>query len=616
MLSTIRLRATRLNLIAHLQLVLWPAILLLALALSTASTQPLDESSAYKGWAVSSFKVRGLDKDLAAELTRGLALSGQSKLFGRRMPTFYPQELQEDIERARLFLARRGYPYAQVNPRIKPSRKSHKVAVTLEVRTGPPVEVTLVSLDGLPPQMQRKVDSSISIKSGSPFSEQKVELTAASIESALKDAGYAKAKVDTTIRRSDSTHVEIGLRVMPGSIYRFNDVTVEGASQDLVPLVKKTVNLKKGSTYSPAKVQEAEDYLRLLSLFGRIRLSTRDAGEQALDLHADLAERKPKTLELNLGYWTDDLLKVSARWYQANLLRAGRGLEIKGAFSRYDQTVGTALNWPGAFGPRTWGLADVTFESQLEQSYNLQSTQLEVAGAYRPTLLTSIRAGISVSDVNVQVKTEEAGAFVDQGGLLTAFSLGWTRDGSNDRLYPTRGSVTSARVEWAPAGSISGSHYISLEGGGSAYVALGKRMVLAARLGAGAAKPLGESVDLLPNKRFYAGGATSMRGFKRRKLGPLDQDGAPLGGEAKLEAGLEFRVNLLWRLGGALFLDTGQVWAHSDHVSLEDVEMATGPGLIVRTPVGPIRVDWGYRLTDIERDQPRSVLHITIGQPF
>jgi outer membrane protein insertion porin family len=589
---------------------------LLATTASTALADIIAESSAYKGWTVSALEIRGVEESLVSGLKKGLVLSGESKLLGRKMPTYYPQLLEEDIGRSRLYLARRGYPYAEAVPRFEPSASGRKLGIVLDFTSGPRVDIESVSVEGMPASLKEKADVSGHVRAGSRFSEEDVSGASASLLSLLRHSGHARAEVEPAVHRSDSTHVRLDFLVSPGSIYRFSEVTVEGISPDLVPLVKKTIALEKGALYSPAVLREAEDYLRLLNLFGGIRLTTPESGSQSLDIHADLSQRKPRTPEANVGYWTDDLVKVGARWYHRNLLRAGRGLEVKGSFSRFAQNIGTALNWPGLYGSRTWGLADLMHERETEESYDLQSTELELAGVYRPTLTTSLRAGFSVSDVDVDVETEDPEAFVEQGGLLTTVSLEWTRDNSDNRLSPTRGTIHRTRVEWAPQGAISESHYILLEGGSTLYLPLGRGVVAAGRLGVGAAEPLGESVDLLPNKRFYSGGVTSMRGFKRRKLGPLDEEEAPLGGEARLEAAFELRFPIIWRLGGALFVDTGQVWRRSEDASLDDMEVAVGPGLMIRTPIGPIRGDWGYRLTDVEPTQPKSVYHVSIGHPF
>ena len=107
-----------------------------------------------------------------------------------------------------------------------------------------------------------------------------------------------------------------------------------------------------------------------------------------------------------------------------------------------------------------------------------------------------------------------------------------------------------------------------------------------------------------------------MRGFNRRKLGPQDSDGAPIGGEAFLESSVEWRFPVVRIVGGALFADAGQVWLDRRSARIEDLEVAIGPSLILRTPVGPIRGDWAYRLTDHAANEPRSVFHLIVGHPF
>lgn len=587
-----------------------------ALSQSEADAAAAAASAAYKGWPVSSLRISGVDKSLASKIRTGLALSGKSKLIGRDRAALYSEALMEDVSRVRLYMARNGYPYSVVETSLSPDPASREVALTFVVSPGPPVTVRKVGISGVPQEELLAAAKAIQLPVGSVFREDLVSGTVRSLESELRSAGYAKARVTPALARIDSTRVDLRFETEPGGIHHFESVLVEGAPPDLVPLVKKTVNLRRGSKYSPAKVQEAQDYLRLLDLFGRIRVSTVDSGPLGLDLKTELRPRKPRSMEINFGYWTDEQIKVGSRWRHRNLFKRGRSLDVKASYSRFEHTGGVSAGWPALFGARTWGAAGADLLRQREDSYDLNSVELEMSGTYRPTLNSSISAGVAVSDVDVDVKTAEAEAFLEKGGLLTYFSLGWHRDSSDDRLFPTRGKVTWLRAEWAPTGFLSETHYVSLEGSGSIYRSLGRGVVLAARLRAGAAEPLGESEDLLPNKRFFAGGATSMRGFKRRKLGPLDNEGSPLGGQSKIEASVELRLPIAGRVGAAIFADAGQVWAGGNAFALDELEAAAGPGLVIRTPIGPIRGDIGFRLTDLDDTQPAQVYHISIGHPF
>jgi len=106
------------------------------------------------------------------------------------------------------------------------------------------------------------------------------------------------------------------------------------------------------------------------------------------------------------------------------------------------------------------------------------------------------------------------------------------------------------------------------------------------------------------------------RGFARRELGPKDINGLPLGGEIMAIGFIEWRFPLVWMIEGAVFTDWGQVWQSDEDVNVRNVEIAIGPAIRLATPVGPFRLDWGWRLTNYDTTVPRSALHFAIGYPM
>jgi len=363
-------------------------------------------------------------------------------------------------------------------------------------------------------------------------------------------------------------------------------------------------------------VQGAQENLRLLGLFRQIRLTTQVAGPGELELKASLVERMQRTLEISTGYWTDEQFIAQARWEHRNLLRAGRGLAALTYYSVFDQNASLSFWWPGLLGALTRGISSISIEHQDEGSYELVNSQLSLKATYRRDSATTLQGGLAFSNVNVNILTEDVAAFQGRSGQLLILSAGWWHDSANDKLYPTAGGISTLNLEWSPPGAFSDNPYALLETTGTIYRSLGDPVVIATRLDLGLAKPLGQAKDLLPNKRFYAGGATSMRGFKRRRLGPLDAAGDALGGEVLMEASIELRYHILGRLFGAWFLDTGQVWSRPIETNLGQLEVAVGPGLMIQTPVGYLRADVGHRLTHRQPDQPLTVFHLAIGQPY
>lgn len=593
----------------------WVVVLAGLVAAAThARAEPAD-GAAYKGWRVAGVEIDGVDKKTRSALRSGLALCQTKGLLKSGRPVFYPQTLGEDVNRCRLFLARNGYPYATVEPLLRPAPDARSVAVTFSIVPGPPVRVASLAVDGIPAGVGEEAGDVRTLQPAEVFSDARLDESGAALRSFLREQGYARAEVVSRVEWIDSTRVDVSIVATPGPRMRFGEKIVEGAGPDLVPLVKKTMETRRGRYYSPDAVRRSQNNLRMLDLFRQVRVQTRPARGDTLDTVADLIPREPRLVETGLGYWTDDLLRVRARWLHRNLFRRGRGLSVGASASRFLQTGNVSLWWPAAFGSRTRTGISAKVERHDEESYDLLRVGLDSYLTYQYSLLTAVRAGVEVSSVDLDVAADAADVLDVQGGLLTVLSLRWSRTASDDRLYPTRGTVSWVLLQWAPGGSLSDNHFVSIEASGTAYHPLGGT-VLAVRAEAGVAEPTNSSDELLPNVRFYSGGASSMRGFKRRRLGPYDAAGDPIGGEAKLEAASELRFPLFWRLRGALFVDTGQVWERSNDVSLGDIAVAVGPGLRLSTPVGPIRTDFGYRATNGTSGEPRWVFHLSIGPAF
>lgn len=601
-----------------------------AVAPAADSLLAVEAAAHHKGWGVRRVDIEGAPNGLAREIRDGLALSGRQGPLGPHAGQLYPETIVADFQRTRLFLARHGYPYARVTLQARPSddkqaRRARQrgerseretVDLLLQIVPGPAVTIESATVDGVPAGQRDAARASVQKLVGQVWRETRVEAATRELIELLRGAGHAHAKVGTGVTLRDSSRAAVGFLAEPGPICTFREITVEGAAPDLVPLVRKTMHVRPGRTYSPGAVADAQDHLRLLDLFRQIRLSTVDVGPDQVDLRAELIERPPRSLEIGVGYWSEEYLKLGARWAHRNLFWAGRGIDATAAYSLFKQTAALASAWPALFGARTRGQATLRVERQDEESYETIATELDLTASYRPTLLSQVRGGVTIGNVDVRVAAASTEAIAARSGRQITFTAGWSRDNANDRLYPTAGAVTWLSGEVSPPGMLSQNEYARLEASLAGYRGVLGGAVLAGRISGGWATPLGDAIDLLPNKRFYAGGSTSMRGFRRRKLGPLDAAGAPLGGEAKLEVGAELRFPLWNLLRGAVFADAGQVWLRHDRTALDELELAVGPGLMVQTPVGPVRADVGYRLTDRQPEQPRAVFQIAIGNPF
>ena len=125
------------------------------------------------------------------------------------------------------------------------------------------------------------------------------------------------------------------------------------------------------------------------------------------------------------------------------------------------------------------------------------------------------------------------------------------------------------------------------------------------------------------HKRYFLGGATNLRGWGRFDVAPLSGDGCRSAAIRSSTFPTEVRVPIWGKLGGVIFLDGGNVWTKPWDFNTNDLYYDVGPGLRYNTPIGPIRVDFGYQLNRIpgllvngEPEPRRYRFHFSIGQAF
>jgi len=210
-----------------------------------------------------------------------------------------------------------------------------------------------------------------------------------------------------------------------------------------------------------------------------------------------------------------------------------------------------------------------------------------------------------------------------QEGTLSALGVDFQRSTADNLLNPTRGFQLGVHAEQAGVLLPGTFNYYSIAADTRHYQPIGEDFVLATRLQLGNIAATGADATNVPfSKKYFLGGAATLRGWGRYEVGPLSE-GLPIGGNSFLAFSIEGRAHLKGKLGGVLFLDAGNVWEDSGGFALNDLRYAVGPGLRYQTPVGPIRLDVGYQLTPIDEllvngapQSHRFRIHFSIGQAF
>jgi outer membrane protein insertion porin family len=314
-------------------------------------------------------------------------------------------------------------------------------------------------------------------------------------------------------------------------------------------------------------------------------------------------------------------LRGSVELTRRNLGGLGRSAAFFARGSLRGSRLLANLREPWLFGRRLDLLATASWEEEDRGSFSYNRKLASLQAARPLDSRTSLILRYSLQDVAV-FGLERPLDEIDRQYRTYALAgpaASLLFDSRDDALEPRRGLFLGADLQLSLA-SLGGESFVR-----SYFQATGVRelhrkvvFVVSGRLGlAEGLEP--EARDLPTPERFFAGGDFGPRGFAIDGVGPwaLSAQGAraALGGNALLLGGAELRCNLTRSFQLASFLDVGNVYALLGEIDLGDLRRSTGLGLRYRTPVGPVRLDWGFVL-DRRPGERSSRLHLTIGHAF
>ena len=209
-------------------------------------------------------------------------------------------------------------------------------------------------------------------------------------------------------------------------------------------------------------------------------------------------------------------------------------------------------------------------------------------------------------------------------GRLSALVFDVSRDITGDPLNARDGYAAIFHVEQAGRWLGGRFTYTEVRADVRHFLPVSEYVVVANRLQIGTLdQPADERAGPPIFKRYFLGGAGSLRGWGRSEVAPRTDSGLPVGGLTHFLASAEVRVSWRSGLGAVVFADAGNAWDRSWHVDLGNLRSAVGAGVRLPTPFGLARIDYGYQLTPIEgllvagkSDTRRWRVHVGIGQAF
>jgi len=537
-------------------------------------------------------------------------------------------------------------------------------------------KIEFVGLDQIPDSLRDIALKFHFIKTGDRYSRFGVESEIQRILNLLYDNGYPDAYVDRTrirvlvdtTRKNVSVFVPFnpdGRFVLKDVKIFFEDATRMKVSEDLV---RRELEFKSGEFYNRSLILRSETNLSQTGLFESVKINIERTGEDDsinyADVNVSLMPRNKQDISPAI-YFSDERnafnVGVSLDYQNRNFLGGGRqlyssirfqvqSLNLKQAPSLTDTTSAgliesnLRLNQPYLLGRKIPGEFSLSFMIDKQKSYVLNIARNRVRFIYRSGGEYSGFFDWDIESVNIKFQTavDSTLARLYQRQLNSILTLTLQIDRTDDLIYPRSGY----------------SHTFSIEEGGLVPYLMGSagvrvlpfsqyykftwlyrrffnlnNWVLGFKLKLGVANEYfiksGKGFSLSPipiNRRFFAGGSASVRGWRVRELG--DVQNPSLGGNVLIEANFENRL-IFWRnLGGVVFVDAGNLWDDLKYVKFNRLAVAGGFGFRYLTFFGGFRIDFGFKIYDPGATQKiifgktgkqilkDMVFHIGVGQTF
>jgi translocation and assembly module TamA len=521
----------------------------------------------------------------------------------------------DDLPRLEAALHAEGYWQAKIAYRI--DANEHPAHVTITPVPGPLFHIARVAfvLPSAAPAtlMADKGAAAIGLAPGTPARSAPVADGNARIVALYGENGYPFAQVSdrhVTVDVATAT-MSVTYVIEPGQAARFGATTITGLRRTARDFVTRRIAWTMGARYDVRAVETTRQALVRSTLFSAVSIThaVGIAADGTVAMTITVTEGPPRSIGAGAGYNTNLGFGARTFWEHRNLLGEGEDLRLTAGAAQRQLGVGAEFRRPDFAGRKIDLLANAALLHETTDAYRSRRWRGYVGLEDLAFPTYTLGAGVSLERAYLTESTH------DENYLLLGTPFYLRRDTSDDLLNPTKGTRTNVTITPYHGLLARDLSFISARIEERGYQRLDARghVVLAGYAALGSI--VGASLAGLPaDKRLYAGGAGSVRGYGYQRAGPLDVNGDPSGGRSSLEFGTELRYRITDTIGLVPFFDAGNVYA-SNLPNKPSLFYGAGIGLRYYTAIGPIRLDLAFPIDKRAGDSAVQV-YISIGQAF
>lgn len=526
--------------------------------------------------------------------------------------------MDSDIERIRDLYFNNGFIKAAVGePEIRLTDDKKGMIITIPLAEGDQFKISSVEFSGNKVFSDDAIRKRLTLTPDTPFSKKNLKKDILSISDLYSENGYALITITPDLIPDDPKKlVRVVLKINEGDRYNIGRIEISGNTKTRDKVIRRELRLDEGDVFNSTLLKRSYERINNLNFFETVELIPKPRPEEKLvDIEIKVKERPTGFLSVGGGYSSVDGLIGTVDLTQGNLFGKGQYIKIKGELGGRRTLYEIAFREPW-FMDKPISFSTSIYKSTREYiEYDKEATGFGVSFGKRFTEYWRGEISYNFEEATISDVDEDASTVIrEQEGtrITSSITPSLIRDSRDNYLDPSKGSRNSIYLTYAGVGGTN--YFVKGELDSAWYFPL-KSTTFMVRGRFGYATGIwGEELPLY--ERFYVGGIYTVRGLGFGEAGPRDEEtGDEIGGTEELIFNIEYIFPLISeiRLKGVVFVDAGN--AYESFEGFGTLRYTTGVGVRWISPLGPIRIEWGYNL-DKKPDEDSSKFEFAFGTFF
>ena len=591
----------------------------------------VDEKTRVK---ISAIDITG-SKAIAAGTIRKVLSTKPAWLFNPGI--FKDEALQEDMDRIKSLYDDKGYLDAEAVPDLQYSADGKTLKVVININEGKQYLAGDINLAGNLVLADKDLRKNITMKSGKPFSNRALRQDASEIRQLYYNFGYMNVVIDVERNLNEATgKIDVAYNIDAKEPVFVGKIEIRGNTKTREMVVRRELRVYPGERFNGDKIRRSKERIYNLGFFENVSFDTEPTETPDVqNLIVTVKESKTGEFSFGGGYSSVDMLIGFVEITQRNFdilnfptfTGGGQNLTIKAELGMVRTNFNISWTDPWIFGlPYAFGFDAYRMSHNKSGDVGWAYDETRTGGDLRlgKEFTDNLRGQLTYRLEQIEISSVDDNSsqdMKDEEGTNWISSLMFDLNyDTRDNIYnPTKGWIVGGSVEDAGGIFFGDKNFVKCTGTIAFYHTFFEKVNLELKGRGGIATAYGDSDKVPIYERFFAGGANTIRGYKERRVGPRDSGSdEPIGGDSILVGNAELTFPIYEKLlKGAIFWDVGNVWAKAnDFLVGGDYKSGAGVGVRIKTPLGPVRVDYGYPLVKEKEDERTGEFYFSMSRGF